>query len=195
MSEPAYSGLAFSCQCGSLRGNISARGVRQGTHVACFCHDCRAAQLYFKRPDPAPGAVDILQMAPDEIKITKGKKFLATMRLSPKGMLRWYASCCNAPLATTPPGPNLPFAGFIVRRFTGDISVLGPVTTRGFVPQPNGKQKHEKIRFAAFGLLRRVAGSRLSGRWRNTPFFDSETGEPVVTPLVITKDERATLYP
>ncbi|NOE36399.1 MULTISPECIES: DUF6151 family protein [unclassified Ruegeria] len=195
MSEPAHSGLAFSCRCGSLQGRISARGVRQGTHVECFCHDCRAAQLYFKQPDPAPGAVDILQMAPDEIEISAGGQFLAAMKLSPNGMLRWYANCCNTPLATTPPGASLPFAGFLVRRITDDISDLGPVTTRGFVPRPNGKQKHEKIRFAAFGLIRRVAISRLSGRWKNTPFFDRKTGEPVAAPVVISKDERAALYP
>ncbi|NOD35898.1 MULTISPECIES: DUF6151 family protein [unclassified Ruegeria] len=195
MSEPAHSGLAFSCRCGSLQGRISARGVRQGTHVECFCHDCRAAQLYFKQPDPAPGAVDILQMAPDEIEISAGGQFLAVMKLSPNGMLRWYANCCNTPLATTPPGASLPFAGFLVRRITDDISDLGPVTTRGFVPRPNGKQKHEKISFAAFGLIRRVAISRLSGRWKNTPFFDRKTGEPVAAPVVISKDERAALYP
>ncbi|WP_171236787.1 DUF6151 family protein [Ruegeria sp. HKCCA6837] len=195
MSEPARSGLAFSCRCGSLQGRVSARGVRQGTHVECFCRDCRAAQLYFKQPDPAPGAVDILQMAPEEIEITAGGQFIAAMKLSPNGMLRWYANCCNTPLATTPPSASLPFAGFLVRRITDDTSILGPVTTRGFVPRPNGKQKHEKIRFAAFGLIRRVAISRLSGRWKNTPFFDKKTSEPVATPVVISKDERAALYP
>ncbi|WP_298847416.1 DUF6151 family protein [uncultured Ruegeria sp.] len=192
---PAHGGLAFSCTCGQLTGHISDRGVRLGTHVECFCHDCRAAQLYFGQPDPAPGPVDIFQMAPDEIEIDSGEQFLSAMKLSPKGMLRWYASCCNAPLATTPPKPNLPFAGFIADRITGDVSALGPITTRGFVPQPNSKQKHEKVRFAVFGLLRRALGSRLSGRWKNTPFFDHETGKATVTPNVISKDERAALYP
>ena len=89
---------------------------------------------------------------------------------------------------------KLPFAGVIVGRVAGGASALGPVTTRGFVPQPNGKQKHENPGPAIFGLLRRAVGSRLSGRWKNTPFFDRETGKPVVTPTVISKTERATLY-
>ncbi|WP_253283427.1 MULTISPECIES: DUF6151 family protein [Ruegeria] len=195
MGGPAHGGLAFSCSCGQLKGQISDRGVRLGTHVECFCHDCRAAQLYFGQPDPAPGPVDIFQMAPDEIEITAGGQFLSAMKLSPNGMLRWYASCCNAPLATTPQTARLPFAGFIVGRITGDVSALGPVTTRGFVPRPDGKQKHEKVRFAAFGLLRRALQSRLSGRWKKTPFFDPETGDPAVVPNVISKDERVALYP
>lgn len=194
MSGSAQEGLTFSCQCGALQGRISPRGVRQGTHVECFCHDCRAAQLYFKQPDPAPGPVEIFQIAPDEIETSTGKQYLAAMQLSPKGMLRWYASCCNAPLAATPKSAKFPFAGVIVGRVAGGASALGPVTTRGFVPQPDGKQKHENPGPAVFGLLRRAAGSRLSGRWKNTPFFDRKTGKPVVTPTVISKTERATLY-
>lgn len=193
MGENAISGLAFSCSCGALKGRISHAGVRLGTHVVCFCHDCRAAQLYFGQPDPAPGPVEILQMTPEEIEIDKGIEHLTAMQLSPKGMLRWYAKCCNAPLATTTRTPKFPFAGFIVKRID-DPSALGPVKTRGFIPQPDGRQKHEKLGPAVFGLLRRVAKSRVSGSWKNTPFFDPETGAPITPPTVISKSERAALY-
>ena len=139
MGENAPSGLAFSCTCGSLKGRITAKGAKSGTHVACFCKDCRAAQLYFGQPDPAPGPVEILQITPEEIKIETGTEHLAVMRLSPKGMLRWYANCCNAPLAATSRTPKFPFAGFIVQRIANPQS-LGPITTRGFVPQSNGNK-------------------------------------------------------
>jgi len=161
--------------------------------VACFCHDCRAAQLYFGQPDPLPGPVDILQMSPEEVRIDGGKEHLALMQLSPKGMLRWYASCCNAPLATTSRTPKFPFAGFDVKRMA-DPGRLGPVTTRGFAPQPNGKQSHEKLRYAATGLATRLVKSWLSGSWKHTPFFDPETRKTVVTPKILSKAERAALY-
>ncbi|NVO55727.1 hypothetical protein HW561_07990 [Rhodobacteraceae bacterium B1Z28] len=193
MGENAPSDLAFSCTCGSLKGRITAKGAKSGTHVACFCQDCRAAQLYFGQPDPAPGPVEILQITPEEIEIETGLEHLAVMRLSPRGMLRWYANCCNAPLATTSRTPKFPFAGFILQRITNPQG-LGPITTRGFVPQPNGKQKHERLGHAIFGMLNRVARSRLSGSWKNTPFFNHKTSEPVVTPTVISKSERAALY-
>ncbi len=193
MSGTAAKELSFSCDCGALSGRITERGVKSGTHVVCFCHDCRAAQLYFKQPDPAPGPVDIFQMAPEEIEINRGAEHLAVMQLSPKGMLRWYAKCCNAPLATTPLTPKFPFAGVIVKRIP-DNNSLSPITTRGFVPGPDGKQSHEKIRYAAMGLLKRVLKSRLSGSWKKTPFFDSETGTPVAPPTILTKEERAAFY-
>ena len=187
-------GLIFSCSCGALTGRISERGARTGTHVVCFCHDCRAAQLYFGQPDPAPGPVNVFQMSPEEITFLSGKDNLSCMRLSPKGMLRWYAKCCNAPLATTSPTPKIPFAGFDVNRLRAPESI-GPVTTRGFVPRGNGKQSHEMLQYAAWGLVKRVVPSRLVGRWKNTPFFDVATGTPCVTPTTLSKSERAALYP
>ncbi len=193
MSEPTADALLFSCTCGALCGHLTPRGVRCGTHVDCYCHDCRAAQLYFKQPDPAPGPVEILQTTPEDIRIDKGLEHLAAMQLSPKGMLRWYASCCDAPLATTPQTGKFPFAGFVVKRIP-DPSRLGSITTRGFVPAPNGKQKHEKVQYAAFGLIRRVIGSRLSGRWKTSQFFAAETAAPVVTPTILTKEQRYAFY-
>ncbi len=193
MSGKAGRNLAFSCNCGALTGHITAKGVNAGTHVVCFCHDCRAAQLYFEQPDPAPGPVEIFQTTHEDIRFETGSEHLAAMQLSPKGMLRWYAKCCNAPLATTPQTARFPFAGFIVARIP-DASALGPVTTRGFVPRPDGKQKHEKLRYAAFGLLKRVIKSRLSGSWRTSQLFTPETGGPVVTPTILTKEQRAAFY-
>ncbi|MEX0306692.1 MAG: DUF6151 family protein [Ruegeria sp.] len=193
MSRRAADELTFCCDCGALSGRITKNGIRSGTHVVCFCHDCRAAQLYFGQPDPAPGPVEVFQMAPEDIKFESGAEHLAAMQLSPKGMLRWYAKCCNAPIATTPTTPKFPFAGFIVRRIP-DHSGLGPITTRGFAPKAGGKQSHEKLRYAAVGLLKRVLKSRLSGSWKNTPFFKSETGEPVARPTVLTKEQRVAFY-
>ncbi|MCA0927492.1 DUF6151 family protein [Ruegeria profundi] len=193
MSSTAGEGMAFSCICGALQGRITAAGVQSGTHVGCFCRDCRAAQLYFGQPGPAPGPVDILQMSPEEIRIDKGAEYLALMQLSPKGMLRWYAKCCNAPLATTARTVKVPFAGFIANRFV-DPGGLGPITTRGFVPQPDGKQKHENLRYAVVGMLRRLAKSWVSGSWKNTPFFDCDSGEPVAVPIILSKAERAKFY-
>ncbi|WP_377186720.1 DUF6151 family protein [Ruegeria meonggei] len=194
MRRNAAKDTAFSCDCGSLHGRVTARGANTGTRVVCYCRDCRAGLLYFGQPDPAPDPVEILQMAPEEIKIDGGAEHLALMQLSPRGMLRWYARCCNAPIATTSRTPKFPFAGFIVQRML-DTSGLGPITTRGFVPQPNGKQSHEKLGPAIYGMLTRVAKSRLSGSWKETPFFDAETGDPVATPTILSKTERAALYP
>jgi len=193
MSRNTASDMTFSCTCGTLRGHITARGVKTGTHAECFCHDCRAAQLYFGQPDPAPGPVEILQTTPEDVIFESGTEHLAVMQLSPNGMYRWYAKCCNAPLATTTRTPKLPFAGFDVKRLT-DGDCLGPIVTQGFVTGPNGKQSHKGLRHAVFGLLSRVITSRLSGRWKNTPFFAVDTGQPVVPSVVLTKEQRMAFY-
>ena len=193
MGRNAGSDLAFSCTCGAVTGHITARGVKTGTHAQCFCHDCRAAQLYFGQPDPAPGPVEILQTTPEDVIFETGAEHLAAMQLSPKGMYRWYAKCCNAPLATTTRTPKLPFAGFDVKRMT-DRDGLGPVLTQGFVTGPDGRQSHKGLRHAVLRLLTRVITSRVSGRWKDTPFFAAETGKPVAPSVVLTKEQRMAFY-
>lgn len=193
MGKKVAKQTAFACNCGKLFGSITARGVQYGTHVVCFCRDCRAAQIYFGQPDPAPEPVDIFQMAPEEIRIDGGIEHLAAMRLGPKGMLRWYASCCNAPLATTSNTPKFPFAGFDVKRVS-DPDCLGPVTTQGFIPQADGKHKHKRLGYAVAGIVTRVLKSRLSGSWRDTPFFDQNTGQTISTPVILSKEQRKALY-
>lgn len=192
MARGAQGPVAFACDCGSLSGHITAKGVKSGTHVVCYCPDCRAGELYFDQPDPAPGPVDIFQMSPDAVVIEKGAEHLALMRLSPKGLFRWYAKCCNAPIATTMRSVKLPFAGFNVRRIA-EPERLGPVVAKGFIQTESG-HKHENFGRAAFSLLGRLISARISGRWRNTPFFNSETGEPVAEARILSKEERAALY-
>ncbi|MBO9449999.1 hypothetical protein J7426_07020 [Tropicibacter sp. R16_0] len=185
--------LGFSCGCGALKGHVTAEGVRSGSHVVCYCPDCRAGELYFQQPDPAPGPVDIFQLSPDTVVIDQGAEHLAAIRLSPNGMFRWYAKCCDTPLCTTMKSAKTPFAGMSVNRFD-DPDRLGPVVSKGFVPAPDGSRKHETAYRAAWPLIKRMVVARLSGRWKHTPFFDAHTNEPVVEPRVIDKSERAQLY-
>ena len=46
---------------------------------------------------------------------------------------------------------------------------------------------------AVFKIARNVAGSRLSGKYRDNPFFKAGTAEPVVAPQVLTSAERHAL--
>lgn len=185
--------MGFSCRCGALKGHVTADGLKTGSHVECYCPDCRAGELYFNQPDPAPGPVDIFQLSPDSVVIDRGAEKLAAIRLSPKGMFRWYANCCDTPLCTTLKSAKTPFAGMNTARFD-DPGRLGAVVSKGFVPAPDGSRKHESAYRAAWPLIKRMAIARLSGRWKVTPFFDADTGAPVATPRVIDKSERAALY-
>lgn len=183
----------FACSCGALSGYVAAHGIKNGTRAVCYCADCRAGVLYLGQPDPAPGPVDFFQTSPDSVKITQGAEHLRLMRLGPKGLFRWYAGCCNSPLANTLAKSTLPFAGLHVDRFANK-DALGKVRTRGFVPQPGKPPKTKGAAAMALGIISRMATSRMSGRWRQTPFFDVETSLPVANPEIPSKEARAKLY-
>ena len=186
--------VAFACTCGRVQGRVAPATPRSGTHLECYCADCRAAELWFDQPDPAPGGVRIYQTTPDAITFDAGQDLLGVMRLGPRGVMRWHATCCKAPLFNTLANPKLPFAGLHVARLD-DPAPIGPVVARGFVPRPGGGTKHQGATMMFWRIFSRLGAARLSGRWRRTPFFDIETGEPVATPTMPDKQERAALYP
>lgn len=186
--------LEFACSCGKLHGHIAAAALPSGAQVECYCRDCRAAELYLNQPDPAPGPVDIFQTTPDAITILEGGEYLGLLRLSPRGAMRWYATCCDSPLFNTASGPKIPFTGVRVPRISTPDRI-GPVLGKAFVPKPGGKTAHEGLGRLIWKLLPGILGARLSGRWRQTPFFDVETGKPVVSAKIPSKEERAALYP
>lgn len=185
--------LAFSCTCGAVQGHITPDGAKAGTHVACFCADCRANELYHDQPDPAPGPVHLLQVAPESLTFTKGAEHLQIMRLSPRGIFRWYAGCCGTPLANTLASPKLPFAGVRTSVFQ-DPEQFGKVRVQSFVPTTPGKPPQTKGALGmVFSLVKRMGTSLMSGGWRQSPFFDAETGKPAAPITVLTKEERDAL--
>lgn len=159
----------------------------------CYCRDCRAANRYFGQPDPAPDGVEVYQTTADSVSFETGLESLGLLQLGPKGVLRWYATCCNAPLVNTLRNPKLSFATMIVDRLN-DPDAIGPIVVRSFVPQPGGPPKHQGAATLAWRVFTRLGAARLSGRWRQTPFFDVDTGKPVVEPKILTKQERSALY-
>ncbi|MFT7595726.1 MAG: hypothetical protein ACI8R4_003057 [Paracoccaceae bacterium] len=185
--------LEFACACGKLDGHFTPEAATSGAHVACYCSDCRAAQLYMDQPDPAPGPVDLFQTTPDALTL-QGQEHLGLYRLSPRGTMRWYATCCNTPLFNTATTAKVPFVGIQVARLTTPERI-GPVIAQAFAPKPGGKTTHKGLGRVILKMLPQVLGTRISGRWRQTPFFDVETGKPVATAKIPSKEERAALYP
>ena len=184
--------IAFSCTCGTLKGTLCGAHPRSGTHAACFCADCRAADVHLGQPDPAPDPIGIFQTTPDKIKITAGQDQLAVFSFGKKNLLRWHAKCCGASLFNTLRNPKIAFVGVRTNRLA-DTAPLGPIVARGFIPVAGGKPKHEGIQHLIWGMITRVAGARLSGRWKQTPFFDTGTQTPTREITVLSKSTRAGL--
>ena len=148
----------------------------------------------------AHGGTEIFQMSPAGLAFTSGADRLACMRLSPRGMLRWYASCCRTPIGNTLSTPRIPFVGLIVRcvdRSDGRSldDALGPVRARGFARfAKNRAQLDASDRFPLWmvaRLARLGLAARLRGDHRRSPFFGAATGAPVSAPRVLSADERA----
>jgi len=190
--------LEFSCACGAFGGVLHHIGPGAGCHLICYCADCRAFAHHMgvaHHLQPGGGS-PLFQVLPARIEITRGGENLACLRLSPRGLHRWYAACCNTPVANTVGTPRVPLAG-MWRPLFADMAALGPVTTHGFTKAARrdlGAPKRDKGLGRMFvGLARRSLAAWLAGTARQNPFFDT-TGAPLVRPEVLNPDQRKAAY-
>ncbi|RNF86483.1 hypothetical protein EER27_03490 [Lysobacter psychrotolerans] len=174
--------------------------ARAFIRATCYCKDCRAFARFLGQPDvlDASGGTDIVPTAPATVRFTAGSEHVACMSLSPKGLLRWYASCCRTPLANTPRDAKQPYAGLVTACFDAAPQAVdaafGPrdriVLNTGSATAP---VRSTPLTFVTGGLriLAGVIGARLR-RERTSPFFDV-SGQPVAAPEVISFEQRAAL--
>jgi len=189
--------MEFRCGCGALCGVIAGAGPRGGHHVACYCRDCRAFVRHLGQDArflDAAGGTDLFQTSPARVRLTKGAEHLASLRLSPNGLYRWNAACCNTPLFNTGKGPGLPFASAMTANFVDGVAPLGPVKARvntgsalAEVPPPSGLGATLRAVAALIGSL---LVARLRGDHKRSPFFDPVTGAPMAEATVLTLEER-----
>ena len=186
--------LTFACTCDTLRGVLVGASASNGTRAECFCRDCRAAEIYAHQPDPAPEGVQLYQAMPDQVRFDAGLEQLGVFSLSEKGLLRWQAKCCGAVMFFTMRSPKIPFASIRTDRLTNP-DALGPIIARAFVRKPNGKIGHEKLGTFIYRFASRALSRRFSGKWKDTPFFDTETLTPVSDIYVLSAEQRAAATP
>jgi hypothetical protein len=91
----------------------------------CYCKDCQAFAHFLGKDGETldeRGGTDVTQVLPKNIAFTQGTEILACIRLTEKGLLRWYAGCCNTPVVNTQgargsPKPRQAGAGGFALRF------------------------------------------------------------------------------
>lgn len=186
----------IQCRCGQLRGLLQP--TRPSNRCVCYCSDCQAFARHLGAQDALDrqGGSDIVQVPASHVVFTQGQENLACLRLTDKGMLRWYASCCRTPMGNTLADGKSDFVGLIHSGLGSAPSLeasFGPVTMRTAVDSALGPDKPK-----AAGVLRgvaRVMGFIVKGRlrktWRASPFFDAQTGLPVAQPKVLSAEELA----
>lgn len=191
------SDLKFSCKCGTLSGVLHDVSPKAGSRVVCYCKDCQAGAHALKADHVlnSRAGTDIFQTVPSLVDIQTGKEHLACMRLSPKGLMRWYAGCCDTPLFNTLSSPGLTFVGIATSNLQGNKDALGPViaVNKGECATPGDPIKSYGFLSAGWQIMKRNLSAKLR-RDKATPFFDA-SGHPVVTPRVLTLEERKAATP
>jgi hypothetical protein len=186
----------FQCRCGQLQGTLSAAGL---IHLGCHCRDCQTYAHALGNPAQVLdelGGTDVVTTLQQHLSFTKGKEHLACLSLSDQGLLRWYAGCCNTPIANTARDPRLSFVALVHTGLGKSGGALEAKLGTKRVPV-NPKHARGKVSYSAIGALfstarivTSVLGARLSGSWKHSPFFRPGSAEPVVVPHVLGAAER-----
>jgi hypothetical protein len=191
--------VALRCACGAVRGTLLGASPRTTLHVRCCCDDCQAFARWTGRDDVVDecGASAIVMVSPSQVRITHGVEHLRAVRLTHKGLVRWYAACCRTPVGNTLALHAPPFVGLSRRVLDADDpaaqAAIGPVDatiqTR-FATRPT--REHGVLRASARALAL-VARAVLRGRTSPSPF--TVAGAWIAEPEVLTPEAREGLRP
>jgi uncharacterized protein DUF6151 len=186
------------CQCGTIQGVVA--DPRNANHCVCYCRDCQAFAHFLGRADVVldeRGGSEIIQVPPKNLTFTQGGEALACMRLTEKGLLRWYAACCKTPIGNTLATPKISFIGLVHNCLeTGGQSLdasFGPIRAWANPSGAKGEPKPETVGMgaAAWWFISRILKARLNGDYKHNPVFRADTGKPVVVPRVLSAEEHS----
>lgn len=195
--------VELRCRCGGVRAVVTGVSPRTVNRVVCYCDDCQAFAHQLGRADllNANGGSDIVQIAPSALSFVQGQNRIAGVRLTPKGLYRWYASCCNTPVGNTL-SPTVPFVGIVAQTLEGGTlgvdEVAGPPVGAILGKYAVGEPPAGSTGLDLSLILRaigKVLGWRLRGKTWPHPFFKRDTREPIYPVTVLSREQRETLRP
>jgi hypothetical protein len=195
--------VPLRCRCGTLRGVMTDVSPATGTRLVCHCNDCQAFARFLGQDGvvDAAGGTDIFHVAPSQVRLTEGADRLACVRLSKKGLFRWYAGCCKTPIGNMIGArfPHIGIVGAFVETSDGGeagdargeplFSIFGKFAVGGCPPHADPTASPRLLLRSAKLML----GWWLAGKGQPQPFFDSATRAPRAAPRVLTRAERAVL--
>jgi hypothetical protein len=192
----------FQCRCGGVSGRALDASPSTVNRIVCYCDDCQAFLHYLGRADllDAGGGSDIVQLAPATLRFDRGSEHILGLRLSPKGMYRWYAACCKTPVGNTVT-PAIPFVGVLAAGFQSNTSSvddafgkpIGKIMGK-FATPPAPESTLTQVRSVA-RMIGKLLGWKLRGATWPHPFFDRTTRAPKYAVTTLTPAERDALRP
>lgn len=190
----------ISCRCGKLKGYVVFSGKEN--RGICYCTDCQAFAKYLGQEAVVlnnAGGTEIVQTVAEFVRITEGKEALACMKLTERGILRWYSNCCNTPIANTPDKVNMAFVGLVHNCLKADGQSLerafGKLKMVAFTESATSEPKPKSfgVPLAMVRIMAMLAKARIFGGYKQTPFFDLQMGKSIIKPKVLSADELKTL--
>lgn len=192
--------IKLRCRCGKLRGQVD--GTRVAARAVCYCKDCQAYGRFLDTGVlDAAGGTEVAATLPAAVRFDAGLEHLACMSLGPKGLYRWYASCCRTPVGNTPRDPRTSYVGLVRACLdapdTELARELGPLRCRVETQSALAPVASSVLDTAWAGgkIGAMIIKARLGGGYRNNPFFRARTSEPVKPAQVLSLEERKALTP
>ncbi len=191
--------MNIQCQCGSFQAKLSHFPKQSPGRMVCYCDDCQSYLHFIKKQNllDANGGTEIVPVYPSNFQITAGINHMRGVRLNEKGMYRWYASCCQTPIANT--RPDMPWVGMHAGMlpYKNDqerTQYLGKVKNRvlgkfghGQLP-PDTSYKFKPRDF--LGLMPFILKGIFLGKSKNHPFFKAPKFTPIADIYLLNTDER-----
>jgi hypothetical protein len=191
--------MQIQCECGKFRAELEQFPLHTPGRLACYCDDCQVYLHYLNRADllDAAGGTEVVPVYPAHLKILQGREVMKCLRLSPKGLDRWYAGCCKTPLGNTRPG--FPWVGIAHRAYNvRDPNYLektfGPIKSRingrfakGTPPSGTASGMDFKGFLSVLPFLLR---GLIMGKAKPSPFFAQDGATPIAQPQVLPLEER-----
>lgn len=188
--------IKLKCTCGKVEGVACDITPSNGNRVVCCCDDCQAFSGFLQRNNDILdefGGTDIYQTSQSQIKITSGNEHLACVKIKPKGLIRWYARCCNTPVGNTM-NASMPFVGVIhnfMKHDGGRDDELGPVRayvqTAHALGKPTYPHSSRKFPFGiTWRIIRKMLVWKIKGLNKPSVFFDANS-QPIAKPEILGK--------
>ena len=192
--------LKLRCRCGQLRGQLDTRRV--AARAVCYCKDCQAYGHFLGSGVlDAAGGTEVAATLPAAIRFEAGLEHLACMSLSPQGIYRWYAGCCRTPIGNTPRDRHVAYVGLVRACLDAPDEALDRelgasrcrVNTKSAATPVASSGLSTAWAVCKIGTM--IAKARLTGGYRDNPFFEGQAGEPVKPVQVLSLEERKALTP
>ncbi len=189
--------VKLSCHCGEVRGLLTFKDKKSLSHIICMCDDCQSFAHFLKREDEILdefGGTEIYQVSSNEIQINRGREKIKCLKLSPKGICRFFASCCNTPIANMV-SLKVSFAGVVTDFIQDEDNQLDRdieyrCMSKYAKKEVIGNSSQGFSKLLTLKILKRVVLGYFNKRYLPNSFFDADSGNVLHEIVLVSKEKK-----